>query len=185
MICLCCEMLEQLSNLLRVLFLWLRYRAVASWSRVQGVGIPLFTAIEIFTIWVLSIILAVPEAVVFNMITFTYNNQTIRTCMLKPESNFMTVRFNRMDVMPTSFPFAHINTQTLCNKQCILSGWPQAGCYARFLWSFTNFDPESNILCKSQTMQGIRVKPLSFLQFPHARYLEDFFFFVRSKEVNW
>lgn len=65
-----------------------RYRAVASWSRVQGVGIPLFTAIEIFSIWVLSIILAVPEAVVFNMVTFTYKNQTFHTCMLKPESNF-------------------------------------------------------------------------------------------------
>ncbi|XP_077102790.1 endothelin receptor type Aa [Siphateles boraxobius] len=65
-----------------------RYRAVASWSRVQGVGIPLFTAIEIISIWVLSIILAVPEAIVFNMITFNYKNQTIHTCMLKPESNF-------------------------------------------------------------------------------------------------
>lgn len=119
MACLCCEMFKQLSNLLRVLFLWLRYRAVASWSRVQGVGIPLFTAIEIFSIWVLSIILAVPEAVVFNMVTFTYKNQTFRTCMLKPESNLMMVRFNGTDVMPTSFPFAHINTQTLCNKQCI------------------------------------------------------------------
>lgn len=66
-----------------------RYRAVASWSRVQGVGIPLFTAIEIFSIWVLSIFLAVPEAMVFNMITFTFHNQTIHTCMLKPETDFM------------------------------------------------------------------------------------------------
>ncbi|XP_073698529.1 endothelin receptor type Aa [Garra rufa] len=74
-----------------------RYRAVASWSRVQGVGIPLFTAIEIFSIWVLSIILAVPEAVVFNMVTFTYNNQTIRTCMLKPETNFMMFYVNWKD----------------------------------------------------------------------------------------
>ncbi|XP_056586897.1 endothelin receptor type Aa [Triplophysa dalaica] len=67
-----------------------RYRAVASWSRVQGVGIPLFTAIEIVSIWVLSIILAVPEAVVFNMVTFNnpYNNQIIRTCMMEPKSDF-------------------------------------------------------------------------------------------------
>lgn len=74
-----------------------RYRAVASWSRVQGVGIPLFTAIEISCIWILSIILAVPEAVVFNMITFTYNNQTIRTCMLEPTTNFMTFYVNVKD----------------------------------------------------------------------------------------
>ncbi|XP_051982818.1 endothelin receptor type B-like [Xyrauchen texanus] len=65
-----------------------RYRAVASWSRVQGVGIPLFTAIEIVSIWVLSIILAVPEAVVFNMHPYTYNNQTIHICMIKPEASF-------------------------------------------------------------------------------------------------
>ncbi|XP_016145634.1 endothelin-1 receptor-like [Sinocyclocheilus grahami] len=74
-----------------------RYRAVASWSRVQGVGIPLFTAIEIFSIWVMSIILAVPEAVVFNMVTFTYKNQTYRTCMLKPETDFMMFYVNWKD----------------------------------------------------------------------------------------
>ncbi|XP_062333808.1 endothelin receptor type Aa [Osmerus eperlanus] len=66
-----------------------RYRAVASWSRVQGVGVPLLTAIEIISIWVLSLILAVPEAIGFNMITFEFNNMTIRTCMLKPESAFI------------------------------------------------------------------------------------------------
>ncbi|XP_076830235.1 endothelin receptor type Aa [Brachyhypopomus gauderio] len=66
-----------------------RYRAVVSWSRVQGVGIPLVTAIEIFGIWVLSIILAVPEAVVFDIVPFEYRNVTHRTCMLKPESAFM------------------------------------------------------------------------------------------------
>ncbi|KAG5286287.1 hypothetical protein AALO_G00013170 [Alosa alosa] len=66
-----------------------RYRAVASWSRVQGVGIPLLTAIEILSIWVLSILLAVPEAICFDMVTFEYRNQTIRTCMLNPQSNFM------------------------------------------------------------------------------------------------
>uniref|UniRef100_A0A8C1HRW6 Endothelin-1 receptor n=1 Tax=Cyprinus carpio carpio TaxID=630221 RepID=A0A8C1HRW6_CYPCA len=74
-----------------------RYRAVASWSRVQGVGIPLFTAIEIFSIWVMSIILAVPEAVGFNMVTFTYMNQTYRTCMLKPETDFMMFYVNWKD----------------------------------------------------------------------------------------
>uniref|UniRef100_A0A8C1VR60 Endothelin-1 receptor n=1 Tax=Cyprinus carpio TaxID=7962 RepID=A0A8C1VR60_CYPCA len=74
-----------------------RYRAVASWSRVQGVGIPLFTAIEIFSIWVMSIILAVPEAVVFNMVTFNYNNQTYRTCMLKPETDSMRFYVNWKD----------------------------------------------------------------------------------------
>lgn len=68
-----------------------RYRAVASWSRVQGVGIPLFTVIEIVSIWVLSLLLAVPEAIGFDIVPFTYRNQTLRTCMLNPQSHFMTI----------------------------------------------------------------------------------------------
>ncbi|XP_061574329.1 endothelin receptor type Aa [Cololabis saira] len=66
-----------------------RYRAVASWSRVQGVGIPLFTVVELVTVWVLSLVLAVPEAVGFDMVTFNYKNRTIHTCMLNPKSRFM------------------------------------------------------------------------------------------------
>ncbi|XP_019718118.1 endothelin receptor type Aa isoform X1 [Hippocampus comes] len=66
-----------------------RYRAVASWSRVQGVGIPLFTVMEILSIWVLSMVLAIPEAVGFDMVSFNYRNQTLRTCMLQPKSDFM------------------------------------------------------------------------------------------------
>lgn len=68
-----------------------RYRAVASWSRVPGVGIPCSTSVEIVCIWVLSIVLAVPEAVGFNMVVFDHNNMTVQTCMLKPETPFMTV----------------------------------------------------------------------------------------------
>lgn len=67
-----------------------RYRAVASWSRVQGVGIPLLTIVEIVSIWILSLILAVPEAIGFDMVTFNYGNNTIRTCMLNPKNDFMT-----------------------------------------------------------------------------------------------
>ncbi|KAK3519396.1 hypothetical protein QTP70_027530 [Hemibagrus guttatus] len=66
-----------------------RYRAVSSWNRVPGVGIPASTALEIMFIWVLSILLAVPEAVGFNMVGFDHNNVTAKTCMLKPESQFM------------------------------------------------------------------------------------------------
>ncbi|XP_028834003.1 endothelin receptor type Aa [Denticeps clupeoides] len=65
-----------------------RYRAVASWSRVQGVGIPLLTAIEIISIWVFSIILAVPEAICFNMVSFNYNGSIINTCMLQSNGSF-------------------------------------------------------------------------------------------------
>ena len=81
-----------------------RYRAVASWSRVQGVGVPLLTAIEIISIWVLSLILAVPEAIGFNMVDFDFNNMTIRTCMIKPESAFIRVRAHSRLPCPFSPP---------------------------------------------------------------------------------
>uniref|UniRef100_A0A672HC85 Endothelin receptor type B-like n=1 Tax=Salarias fasciatus TaxID=181472 RepID=A0A672HC85_SALFA len=68
-----------------------RYRAVASWSRVQGNGVPMATAVEIVAIWVLSMLLAVPEAVGFNMVNFEYKNVTMRTCMLQANTPFMTV----------------------------------------------------------------------------------------------
>lgn len=66
-----------------------RYRAVASWSRVQGIGIPLVTAIEIVSIWILSFILAIPEAIGFVMVPFEYKGAQHRTCMLNATSKFM------------------------------------------------------------------------------------------------
>lgn len=67
---------------------------MASWSRVQGVGIPLLTVIEILSIWLLSLFLAVPEAVGFDIVTFEYKNQTMHACMLNPKSDFMMVRLS-------------------------------------------------------------------------------------------
>ncbi|XP_037615036.1 endothelin receptor type B-like isoform X1 [Sebastes umbrosus] len=67
-----------------------RYRAVASWSRVQGTGVPTVTAVEIVVIWLLSAVLAVPEAIGFDMVTFDYKNVTMTTCMLQPKTPFMT-----------------------------------------------------------------------------------------------
>ncbi|XP_037621091.1 endothelin receptor type Aa [Sebastes umbrosus] len=74
-----------------------RYRAVASWSRVQGVGIPLLTVVEIVSIWLLSFFLAVPEAIGFDMYTFERRNQTYRTCMLVPKTDFMVFYTNAKD----------------------------------------------------------------------------------------
>jgi endothelin receptor type A len=68
-----------------------RYRAVASWSRVQGIGIPLITAIEIVSIWILSFILAIPEAIGFVMVPFEYRGEQHKTCMLNATSKFMEV----------------------------------------------------------------------------------------------
>lgn len=68
-----------------------RYRAVASWSRVQGIGIPMITAIEIFSIWLLSFILAIPEAIGFAVVPFRYKDESYVTCMLNPTNKFMLV----------------------------------------------------------------------------------------------
>ncbi|XP_068606789.1 endothelin receptor type Aa [Brachionichthys hirsutus] len=85
--------LQKASVGITVLNLWAlsvdRYRAVASWSRVQGVGIPLLTILEIVSIWMLSLFLAIPEAIGFDIVVFSYRNQTIRTCMLNPKTEFM------------------------------------------------------------------------------------------------
>lgn len=67
-----------------------RYRAVASWSRIQGNGVPTVTAVEIAVIWMLSVVLAVPEAIGFTIHTFEHNNVTFRTCILQPQTPFMT-----------------------------------------------------------------------------------------------
>lgn len=68
-----------------------RYRAVASWSRVESTGVPKVTLVQIVLIWLLSLVLAVPEAIGFNMVTFEYRNANITTCMLQACSPFMTV----------------------------------------------------------------------------------------------
>ncbi|KAL7982006.1 hypothetical protein Chor_001063 [Crotalus horridus] len=69
-----------------------RYRAVASWSRVQGIGVPLTTAIEIFCIWILSFILAIPEAIGFTSVDFVYNEKRLKTCLLVASNKFLELR---------------------------------------------------------------------------------------------
>ncbi|ETE66817.1 hypothetical protein L345_07393, partial [Ophiophagus hannah] len=71
-----------------------RYRAVASWSRIQGIGIPLWKAVEVTFIWAVAIILAIPEAIAFNLVKLDYREQTHWVCLLAPEqkSSFMTRR---------------------------------------------------------------------------------------------
>lgn len=72
-----------------------RYRAVASWSRIKGIGVPKWMAIEIALIWILSIILAVPEAIAFDMITMDYKGEYLRICLLHPmqKNGFMIVSY--------------------------------------------------------------------------------------------
>ncbi|KAB1267861.1 Endothelin receptor type B [Camelus dromedarius] len=70
-----------------------RYRAVASWSRIKGIGVPKWTAVEIVLIWVVSVVLAVPEAVGFDMITMDYKGSSLRICMLLPTQKTAFMQF--------------------------------------------------------------------------------------------
>ncbi|KAM9851234.1 endothelin receptor type B [Aulostomus maculatus] len=67
-----------------------RYRAIVSWKRIKGIGVSMWTAIEITLIWVISIILAVPEAVAFDMISVDFKDKHLRICLLHP---MQTTRF--------------------------------------------------------------------------------------------
>ncbi|XP_015275987.1 PREDICTED: endothelin B receptor-like [Gekko japonicus] len=76
-----------------------RYRAVASWSRIQGIGIPMWKAVEVTLIWAVAIILAIPEAVAFDLVKLVYREETHWVCMLSPHqtTSFMTFYKNVKD----------------------------------------------------------------------------------------
>uniref|UniRef100_A0A3Q0SH39 Endothelin receptor type B n=1 Tax=Amphilophus citrinellus TaxID=61819 RepID=A0A3Q0SH39_AMPCI len=61
-----------------------RYRAVVSWNQIKDIWVSLWTATEIGLIWVISILLAVPEVVGFDMITMDYKEKRLTICLLHP-----------------------------------------------------------------------------------------------------
>ncbi|XP_061482537.1 endothelin receptor type B [Rhineura floridana] len=84
-----------------------RYRAVASWSRIKGIGVPMWTAIEIVLIWTVSLVLAVPEAIGFDLINFQYKGEKLKVCLLNPhqETSFMQLYKEAKDWWLFSFYF--------------------------------------------------------------------------------
>ncbi|XP_028671813.2 endothelin receptor type B-like [Erpetoichthys calabaricus] len=76
-----------------------RYRAVVSWSRVRGMGIPLWKAAEVTLIWAAAIVLAVPEAIAFDIMEMNYQGAKLRVCLLHPDqqSSFMMLYRNVKD----------------------------------------------------------------------------------------
>uniref|UniRef100_A0A667X5M1 Endothelin receptor type Ab n=1 Tax=Myripristis murdjan TaxID=586833 RepID=A0A667X5M1_9TELE len=63
---------------------------IASLALGDLIYIAIDIPINIMVIWVLSVVLAVPEAVGFNLIKFEYRNMSLTTCMLQPTTPFMT-----------------------------------------------------------------------------------------------
>uniref|UniRef100_A0A3Q3JRF5 Endothelin receptor type B n=1 Tax=Monopterus albus TaxID=43700 RepID=A0A3Q3JRF5_MONAL len=54
-----------------------RYRAVVSWNQLRNIRVTVWTEIHITLIWVISVLLAVPEIVGFDMITMDYKDNFI------------------------------------------------------------------------------------------------------------
>lgn len=71
-----------------------RYRAVVSWNQIKDVWVSVWTAAEITLIWVVSVLLATPELVGFDMITMDYKEKHLRICLLHPKqtTQFMQVK---------------------------------------------------------------------------------------------
>ncbi|XP_038555268.1 endothelin receptor type B-like isoform X1 [Micropterus salmoides] len=70
-----------------------RYHAVTSWSRVKGMGIPLWKAVEVTLIWLVAVLLAVPEALAFDMLEMPYRGNKLRVCLLHPEQTTSFMKF--------------------------------------------------------------------------------------------
>jgi len=56
-------------------------------------GIPLWKAVEVTLIWLVAVVLAVPEALAFDMMEMPYRGIKLRICLLHPEqaTSFMKV----------------------------------------------------------------------------------------------
>ncbi|CAG05905.1 unnamed protein product, partial [Tetraodon nigroviridis] len=70
-----------------------RYRAVVSRNQIKGAGVSAWTASEIILIWIISILLAVPEVVGFDMITMEYKDKHLRICLLHPMQTSLFMQF--------------------------------------------------------------------------------------------
>ncbi|KAI3356272.1 hypothetical protein L3Q82_017520, partial [Scortum barcoo] len=80
-----------------------RYRAVVSWNRIKGIRVSAWTAIEITLIWVISILLAVPEVVGFDMITMDYKDKHLRICLLHPMQTTLIMQW-QLSTMSSAAP---------------------------------------------------------------------------------
>ncbi|XP_040030735.2 endothelin receptor type B [Gasterosteus aculeatus] len=70
-----------------------RYHAVTSWSRVKGMGIPLWKAAEVTLIWLVAVMLAVPEALAYDMREIQYGGNKLRVCMIHAEQTASFIKF--------------------------------------------------------------------------------------------
>ncbi|KAM4796968.1 endothelin receptor type B [Rhinophrynus dorsalis] len=84
-----------------------RYRSVASWSHVKTSGVSKWTVVEIVFIWVVSVVLAIPEVIGYDVIVTNYKGQLLQTCMLHPlqTTSFMKFYKTYKDLWLFSYTF--------------------------------------------------------------------------------
>ncbi|KAM4044024.1 endothelin receptor type B [Anomaloglossus baeobatrachus] len=82
-----------------------RYRAVASWNHISGNRATKWTVLEIIFIWTISVLLAIPEVIGFNVIHYGYNGQEIKTCLFQPSQNTSFLEFYKTYKDPWLFSF--------------------------------------------------------------------------------
>ncbi|KAI4889639.1 hypothetical protein NFI96_020108, partial [Prochilodus magdalenae] len=70
-----------------------RYRVVASRSLIKALGLPKWTVFKLGLIWTISTLLAVPEAVAFDLITMDYKEERLRICLLHPVQSSQFMKF--------------------------------------------------------------------------------------------
>ncbi|KAM4698962.1 endothelin receptor type B [Discoglossus pictus] len=70
-----------------------RYRAVASWGRIKGTGVSKWTAVEVALIWSISVVLAIPEVIGFDVVTLDYKGHIIYSCMIPTVQTTAFMRF--------------------------------------------------------------------------------------------
>ncbi|KAI7808401.1 endothelin receptor type B [Triplophysa rosa] len=73
-----------------------RYRAVASRSRIKEPKFPKWTVLKLALIWTVSTILAVPEAVAFDLMSLDYKGQRLRICLLHPLQSSHVMQFYKV-----------------------------------------------------------------------------------------
>lgn len=78
-------------------------------------GIPLWKAVEVTLIWLVAVVLAVPEALAFDMLEMPYRGNKLRVCLLHPEQNNGFMKVSTVWIR-SNMSAVHIHTFKILNR---------------------------------------------------------------------
>ncbi|XP_056093675.1 endothelin receptor type B isoform X2 [Rhinichthys klamathensis goyatoka] len=73
-----------------------RYRIVSSRTRTKAPGFPKWIAVQVCLLWMISTLLAVPEAVAFDLMEMDYRGKRLRICLLHPLQSSSLMQFYKV-----------------------------------------------------------------------------------------